>query len=684
VSAGAPGRTRNGYRSRPSSRVGGAHDVGLTLLRQAEFWVDATRSNVVGGKLKNLGTGGSALDAQFGSTAPSSFFNGTALVLNGATGNYASTPDAVALDISGNLCLVADVAPTDWTPGSTVRLGGKDNAYVLNLNSTGQLALTYIDSGLVLRTAATSSPVGFADGARRQVAVTYVAGTGVNDVRFWTRNTSSDPWVQFGSTQSSAGVDIRVGGNAAAFGATDTGTAPLTGSLYRFSIYASVGASNEPPSSGAVFDADFAKPFDTTSFTASTGQTVTLTRSVSGVDTNDPTVLSHTGVNYLYLPGSPAANNYASIPDSADIDLLNADVEFVLHLRAEALAISPLLFSKTFGAAGWWGNFTTTGQLQLGYTIAGDPTTIRTGTSTGVITTGTDVWVKIKRNYTTGLIEFFTAPTSAAEPVSWTSAGTFAGTAGSFNDNPNEFCVGGNSTSSNFVGRMYRCIVRNTTTATTVADINFTRLSTGAETSFTATTGQTVTISRRTAGLKAEVVVRPEILFGVDDWLEVPDSALLNFGATDIGTFIVVVRLWNTAAGGLALMNKRDATAVAPAGPGWNLRIGGGGTDTQFVTYDGTTSPQSGPAGGWTAGALTLHGGILNGSSDQEWSFRNNTYSTTITSAVNSISNALAMRIGALSNGASGLDGAVVAAMVFRKVLSAAEIAAINTYYGTA
>ena len=46
-------------------------------------------------------------------------------------------------------------------------------------------------------------------------------------------------------------------------------------------------------------------------------------------------------------------------------------------------------------------------------------------------------------------------------------------------------------------------------------------LKTGAETSFTALTGQTVTITRSTSGRKTAIVTQPCWLFGTDDYMEV-------------------------------------------------------------------------------------------------------------------------------------------------------------------
>lgn len=664
--------------------------VGGSVLGEAVFWVDAAHADPVSGTLRNMGTGGSALDAQFGSTAPSSYFNGTALVLNGVAGNYASTPDAVALDISGNLCLVADVAPTDWTPGSTVRLGGKDNAYVLNLNSTGQLALTYIDSGLVLRTAATSSPVGFADGARRQVAVTYVAGTGVNDVRFWTRNTSSDPWVQFGSTQSSAGVDIRVGGNAAAFGATDTGSAPLTGSLYRFSIYASVGASNEPPSSGAVFDADFAKPFDTTSFTATTGQTVTLNRSVSGVDTNDPTVLSHTGVNYLYLPGSAASVNFASIPDSGstfvgdlsiavEYDPTDRTTDTVLVLKRENgvdAGLIPFSLSQwTFGS----------GALKFVWADTAGTTHTLFG---NVSVPAAAKWVGVQHDHDNGAGGNTAHFYWSADGTNWTLFNSiteaFVDPAGK-RVNAAQIGVGGtNLGAAGAVGGYRRAKIWNSRTFSGAAqvDIDFTRLSTGAETSFTATTGQTVTINRSASGRKAVVVVRPTILLGTDDYFTATDSlGLLDLGASQDMTAIIVCRHWNATPGFRSLLGNRANGAVPN---GWELDNNNG--IIQGSVGVSPTPIASTSAGAWTAGSL-LVGALIRDAAGLRTA-RNGTLSSNTSTATfydSTINASKVLNIGARWNGTSDYaDMEFVAAAVFRRALTAAEIAEINTLYGTA
>lgn len=684
MSASGPTRLRNARRGRPSSRVGGRTDPALALLRQAEFWVDATRSPVVGGKLKNLGSGGSALDATFGSTAPSAYFNGTALVLPGVNGNYASIPDSAALDITSVVEFVVHVACNDWTPAGIQSILNKytgvpgGGGYEMQINTDGTIRLVW-DNGTAVIALTSTTPVGAADGSARWLKATLdtVSAAPNATLNFYTAaSQTAEPttWTQLGSTVVGGTPVVPIAANTSDLfiGTRSPTVNPFAGSIYRTIVRNGIGGTT-------VFDADFAKPFDTTSFTATTGQTVTLNRSTSGVDTNDPTLLTHEGTNYLYCPG--AVGNTAAVSDTPELGLVNANAEWVVRFRANSLANGPLLTSKPYGGTGHWVQLNTNGSITLGYLEASAPTTIRAGASAaGAYVVGTDAWIKVRRNYLTGLIEFYTAPNQPTEPTVWTAVGTASPAAGSFIDNANNFNMGGDSTTANLDGRLYRVIVRNTTLDTTVLDVDFTTgITSSGQTSFTCTTGQTVFLQRSLGGRKTVAVTRPVVLLGTDDYLEVPDNALLDFAAGESFTVLAVARVFATP-----LTNGRLLQKGAATDPRWFLFCSNT-VASGFQISDNTTTATPSTSNG-SVGALNVFAGVVDRTAQVVRAYINGTVSTdSSTGLIGSLENAGVMRIGAVPvTTTNPFDGEIVAAAVFRRTLTAAEINNIASYYGAA
>ena len=204
------------------------------------------------------------------------------LTLPGVAGNYASVPDAAALDITGDITLVGYLTPSDWTPGTALTVQGKwgaSAAYLLRVNTTGALRLDWVDSGAVARNAGSTASVAFADGTAGYVAATLDVdnGAGGYDVKFWT-STNGTTWTQLGTTLTVAGTtSIQATTDAWQAGLHGAGgTAGMfSGTIHRAWVYSGSGFSAAGPSGSLVLDADFRVAGNPTTFTASTGQTVT-------------------------------------------------------------------------------------------------------------------------------------------------------------------------------------------------------------------------------------------------------------------------------------------------------------------------------------------------------------------------------------------------------------------------
>ena len=411
---------------------------------------------------------------------------------------------------------------------------------------------------------------------------------------------------------------------------------------------------------------------------------------IGAADTNDPLLLPWTGTNYLYLPG--VTGNYASTPDAAPLDILG-DIEIVVRVALDdwTPTTSPCVISKSAVAdpdRGWQLNINSDGTFQLAWYPLGTSVSgkFKSSTVAAPVTDGATLWIKatldIDNGATQNDVRFYTAPDQATEPSSWTQLGTTVTTAGttSLPNNPAVLALGLTG-SAPLAGRIYRGIVRDGIGGTTVFDANFTTgITSGAQATFTESSSNaaTVTINRSTAGRKSVAVTRPVWLLGTDDYMEVADNALVNFDGSQDFTVLVIARTWNTPASYTYYMTKQ--TPLSPTGnKGWDIRnnvwpnVGGAmgdgsavGNFNQFPSAGTTASPSSLMTLGMTRSGTATN------------AFFNNTFGATNTNSYDTTNTTL-LRIGSGS-----LDTELLAVAVFRRALTATEIATINTYYGTA
>jgi hypothetical protein len=171
-------------------------------------------------------------------------------------------------------------------------------------------------------------------------------------------------------------------------------------------------------------------------------------------------------------------------------------------------------------------------------------------------------------------------------------------------------------------------------------------------------------------------VVAPVWLFGTDDYMEVPDSDLLDFGATDSFTVIAATRRWNTQATG-PIIAKTDTTAATTAG--WLLMYATANRST-FIVADGTNrilAENSNAA----SGSLVTSVGVRDVASDTGISYVNGVATAAADPTTATSVNALTMRVGRLSGaGANYLDGEGHSFAVFRRVLTVAEVQQVSDW----
>ncbi len=172
------------------------------------------------------------------------------LVLTGVSPGRASTPDAAALDIVGDLDVRAYVALTDWTPAATSCIAakydgtGSQRSWRFNVSTGGNLQLTTSATGVATMTNTSTAAVPVLDGEGIWVRATLDVDNGAAG-RVYTYYTSIDgvTWTQLGSTVTVSGVTSIFSSSASLeVGSSDVGTAVrLTGLVASLEVRNGIG-----------------------------------------------------------------------------------------------------------------------------------------------------------------------------------------------------------------------------------------------------------------------------------------------------------------------------------------------------------------------------------------------------------------------------------------------------------
>jgi hypothetical protein len=232
-------------------------------------------------------------------------FSGTKYgYLNGASGNYFSTPDAAPVSITGDLEIVMRINASDYTPASAAYLVTKGSvagnlAYSLLFDPSGTLRFDISVDGTANSVVYSDAP-GFTDGVETWIKVSRVAATGVVT---YSKSTDGVTYSQIGATKTTTSGSIYDSTAALHLGVNTAGTGNMfTGRILYASVSGTIGGA-----AAAVFNAS--SYTGGTTFTASTGEIWTLN--------GGATIVTRSG---LYFDGSndylkSAAFSYAQ-PES--------------------------------------------------------------------------------------------------------------------------------------------------------------------------------------------------------------------------------------------------------------------------------------------------------------------------------------------------------------------------------
>lgn len=267
---------------------------------------------------------------------------GEGLVLPGLAGNYASTPDSPALDITGDLTLAVRGVLPDWTPSASTTLMAKRSdgtqvSWEFRLSNAGKLVLIWSEDGTATLSATALADLTLTNGSIGSVAATLDVDNGAGNrvVKFW-ESADGETWSQVGATVTIVGTtSIFSGTSIVEFGSYGAGTANVwAGTIVRASAYSGSGFSAAGPSGTPVVDAYFAIQNDETQeFYDYCGNLVTVNVASQKVTVasagaaiqqlQQGSVLTYGArldpVEGLVLPG--LAGNYATVPDAGIYDI---------------------------------------------------------------------------------------------------------------------------------------------------------------------------------------------------------------------------------------------------------------------------------------------------------------------------------------------------------------------------
>lgn len=209
-------------------------------------------------------------------------------------GNYLSTPDAAALDITGDIDLIARIALDDYTADVQAIVGkytttGNQRSYMLYVRATGTVAILRSSDGVansVIASTVTLGSVGISDGQLIWIRATVDVDNGASDADFtfyYSTDATDDPdavtWTQLGSVVNfGSTTSFFSGSSIVTMGRRGDANDAAGGAFYRAIIKDGIDGT-------IVFDAaleDAAQPYATFTERANNA-VVTINRSTTGL-----------------------------------------------------------------------------------------------------------------------------------------------------------------------------------------------------------------------------------------------------------------------------------------------------------------------------------------------------------------------------------------------------------------
>lgn len=271
---------------------------------------------------------------------------------SGVSGNYCSTPNAAANQITGDIEIISCAEFQNWTSAASLRTfvakwneGSATLSYGFHLTSTGLLNLVYSTSGSYQAANDKNSTiaVSFTANQKGWVKCTLTASTAT--IRFYT-STDGVNWTQLGTNVAASGTSIYNSSQTLNIGQTNDSSFfyPTLGKIYRATIANSIGGTPVVDFNPASYNASTSQVNWTsatgevwtintgTAATGYKGQVVTFTTlQGDGVDDNFTNALVRPNVLTQYLVTNTYTNDNsgnAVLIDSNSSSYLNSIVAF--------------------------------------------------------------------------------------------------------------------------------------------------------------------------------------------------------------------------------------------------------------------------------------------------------------------------------------------------------------------
>jgi hypothetical protein len=397
--------------------------------------------------------------------------------------------------------------------------------------------------------------------------------------------------------------------------------------------------------------------------------------SAVGADSNDPLRLGYAG-KYVYFPG--IAGNYPSAADSAALSV-TSDID----LRGQ-VALSDFTPASKQTIIGKWDTGAThsytfgirsDGKPELAWSTTGGDAVVATCTAATGITDSSKKWIRVTLDVDNGAGGYVVKFWLSDDGITWTQLGdtiTGVGTTSIANTDSRVTigCIATGGAGELLIGSLYRAQIYAGIDGTKVADFDASLL-TEPYATYTDPQGNVWTLNRSSTGRKLCVVDRDLLLLGTDDYLEVADSPLLDFGVSSNATLVIAVRHYGVSSGSEVLFSKRaDSFSTTP---GYNILIAPGTRDIRTSWGDGTNNPGATKSTAFADGVALLIVARRNGSADTIEVITNSAAASAADSNTGSVDTSAALIIGQQSPGNYGqyefLSGAV-----FREALSITDI----------
>lgn len=614
---------------------------------------------------------------------------GVSLQLPGTTTNHASTPDHASLDITGDIDLRAKIDPDSWTaaaPQTIISKGsGSTASYRFRLTASGGLGLLWSPDGAAFPTADSTVAVGGTPGVPLWVRGTLDVDNGAGG-RTATFYTSPDgvTWTQLGAPVTQAGVtSFQSSTGVLEVGTRSGGTGDFfTGRIYAAQVLSGIGGS-------VAFSADFsAQAEGTLSFVEATGKTVTVNQ--AGIDPGTaPKYLLYSGTKSWYASGGAASK--ASTPDSAAVSVTgDIDLRVKVALDDWTPSNTATLMAKTaagVGNAGWKLYITSAGNVAYRWSVDGTSTSSATSTATTGLADGAVKWIRVTHDLDNGAIAGTVTFYTSDNGSSWTQLGsavtvTVVATNTFDNGQPVTFAQTADD-ADRAVGRFFEAEIYGSLNGTNkVFDVDFTNMTAPFKTVTETANSATVTINYPLSARPGAYIDRTMWTLGGSDYFEVVDLPQLDFAAAD--DFSVIAALCHPNQSATTTQTIMAKKADNAAGVGWGLFKSATANELAVQIADGTNtvtarSVVAGQDGQYLTSALVRKVNL-----DQVEAYQDRSLGTPASDTTTAtLTNALPLRIGALSDG--GTTGAFqfLGGGVWREAVGLPDLDEADREFGT-